>query len=217
MKILLLGATGRTGRLVLKYLINNGHKVHCLARKTYRIEQHNNVKLFEGDPTNKKDLKKAIYGTDYVISVLNISRKSDFPWAPLRTSKTFLSDVLKELTELAEEIQIKRLIVCSAWGVSESRKDIPIWFRWTIDNSNIGWAYKDHHRQEEIIIKSKINWTIVRPVGLTNSKKKEEIKMTFNNYPKPNILISRLSVAKFLVDTITKSDLVNKVVVISKK
>ena len=217
MKVLLLGATGRTGKLVLKTLTDNGHEIHCLARNTERISSNENVKIFEGDPTNKSDLQKAISGTAYVISVLNISRKSDFPWAALRTPKTFLSDTMKELVKIVEEHQIKRLVVCSAWGVGDSSKDIPGWFRWFVDNSNIGWAYKDHKKQEEIIRQCNVNWTITRPVGLTNSRRSKEIKVTFNNYPKPNILISRQSVAAFLVDSLTNSDLVNKVVVISKK
>ena len=217
MKVLLLGATGRTGKLVLKTLIEKGHEVHCLARNIERISSNENVKIFEGDPTNKKDLQKAVSGAEHIISALNISRKSDFPWSPLRTPKTFLSKVMEQLVPIAETNNIKKIVVCSAWGVGETKTDIPNWFRWLIDNSNINWAYKGHEKQEEIITKSNLNWAIVRPVGLTNSKRNEEITISYNNIPKPNMLISRQSVAKFLVDCLTNSDLVNKVVVISKK
>ena len=88
--------------------------------------------------------------------------------------------------------------------------------KWFINNSNIGVAYKDDERQEKILSASKLDWTIVRPVGLSNSKKKEDIKETFSNKPKPSILISRQSVAEYLVSSLGKEDLIGKKVVISK-
>lgn len=216
MKILVLGGTGRTGKLVLKKALKKKHQVHCLARKTERIEKKDGLTLFEGNPYDETDLKEAISECDSVISVLNISRKSDFPWASLRTPKTFLSDVMAHLVPIAENQNLKRISICSAWGVAETRNDIPKWFRWFIDNSNIGMAYADHERQEKIISDSKLDWTIVRPVGLSNSKREERIIETFDTLPKPNIFISRHSVADYLVDSLEKDYLVKKKVVISK-
>lgn len=217
MRVLLLGATGRTGKLALDKLLKKGHQVHCLARNSSRIKKLKNLKIFEGNPTIKSDLDTAMSGTDFVISTLNISRKTDFPWAPLRTPKNLLSKVMEQLVPIAETNNIKKIVICSAWGVGQSKKDIPKWFRWLINNSNIGWAYKDHENQEEIITQSNLDWTIVRPVGLTNSKQREKIKESFGNNPKPNLLVSRQSVAEFLLESLTRVDLSKKKVVISKK
>ena len=216
MRILLLGATGRTGKLVLDKLIEKGYQVNCIARKSERIQSRDQLVIFEGNPNNETDLNNAIADCDAVISVLNISRKSDFPWASLRTPKTYLSDVMSLLVPMAENRDIKRISICSAWGVLETKNDIPKWFKWLINNSNIGYAYKDHERQENIVAKSKLNWTIVRPVGLSNSKKKEKIRTTFNKDPKPNILISRQSVADYLVESLENGALIKRKVVISK-
>ena len=121
------------------------------------------------------------------------------------------------LIPIAENEKAFRISVCSAWGVSDSRNEIPKWFKWFIDNSNIRVAYKDHERQEKIIAESKLDWTIVRPVGLTNSKSKGKIKESYRNKPKPSLLISRKSVAEFLVESLNRQDLVRKKVVISKE
>ncbi|WP_219007195.1 NAD(P)-dependent oxidoreductase [Aquimarina litoralis] len=217
MKILLLGATGRTGKLVLTIALEKGYQVHCLARKSERIAQKDGLTIFEGDPNNKEDLYRAMAGCDGVISVLNISRKSDFPWSSLRTPKTYLSEVMAKLVPIAKEYNIKRISICSAWGVAETKKDIPKWFKWFIDNSNIGIAYKDHEKQEKIISNSNANWTIVRPVGLTNSKRIEQVKETFDNKPKPSILISRKSVATYLLESLENDSLIKRKVVISKE
>lgn len=217
MKILLLGATGRTGKLVLERALENGHSVNCLSRNSQRIKQKDKLKIFEGNPNTSTDLKKAISDCDAVISVLNISRKSDFPWSKLRTPKTYLSDVMQLLVPIAQKGNSNRIAICSAWGVEDSREEIPKWFKWFIDNSNIGIAYQDHQRQEKIITASHLDWTIVRPVGLTNSKRKEKIKETFENKPKPSLVISRKSVAEYLVESLNRTDLIRKKVVISKK
>ena len=216
MKLLLLGSTGRTGRIVLEIALKKGYQVNCLARNTERIKKKG-LTIFEGNPTNENDLKKAISKCDFVISVLNISRKTDFPWSSLKTPSTFLSDAMNIVVRISKNENIKRISICSAWGVAETKNDIPKWFKWLINRSNIGIAYNEHEKQEEIISKSKLNWTIIRPVGLSNSKKEEKIIETFNNKPKPNMLISRKSLAKYLLQSLTNNSLIEKKVVVSKK
>ncbi|WP_436515774.1 NAD(P)-dependent oxidoreductase [Ekhidna sp. To15] len=216
MNLLILGATGRTGKLVLKYALENDYRVTCLSRNSKRIKKQEGLTILEGNPSKREDLRKALAGCDAVISVLNISRKSDFPWSSIRTPKKFLSDTMRQLIPFAEEEEIKRLVICSAWGVAETKENLPGWFRWFVENSNIGVAYADHERQEKVVQESNVDWTIVRPVGLTNSKRKQPVRETFDNYPKPGLLISRLAVAKYLVNSLKSIDLIGKKVVISK-
>ncbi len=210
-----MGATGRTGRLIVKSALGNGYEVNCLARNSHRIPKNERISVFEGSPINSRDLSTAMEGCNHVINALNISRKTDFPWSRLKTPPTLLSDTMKTLIPLAEEHGIKRVVICSAWGVNDTRKDIPGWFRWFIDNSNIGAAYRDHARQENLLVDSPLDWTIVQPAGLTNSKK-PDVRESMNNIPKPSMLISRQSVAGFMVTSLKRDDLRRKKVVISR-
>lgn len=216
MRMLLLGATGRTGHWVLREALATGHEVVCLVRDTTKLPTQKGMLVIQGDPLDTVVLQKSIAKCDAVISVLNVSRKSDFPWAPLRTPDYFLSEVMGKLIPLAKDEGVRRLIVCSAWGVAETREDIPGWFRWMIDNSNIGAAYADHERQEALIESSHLDWTIVRPVGLTNSQKAEIVRETYDNEPKPKLTISRQSVAKYLVNCLAEGASIRKKVTISK-
>lgn len=217
MKLLLLGATGRTGRLVLAEALRKGFEVNSLVRDAGKIEPQTGLTVYEGNPANKLDLEKSIQGCNYIISALNISRTSDFPWAPLRTPERYLSEVMDQLIPLAEERELQHVSICSAWGVFNTKSDLPKWFRWLIDHSNIGVAYSDHERQETLLIRSNLNWTIIRPVGLTNSKRKEDIRETLGTYPRPGLTISRLSVAKYLLQSLTDHQLLHQKVTISKK
>lgn len=215
-KILLLGATGRTGKRVLEEAIRQGFHVNCLGRNITRIEKRENVECFEGDPRSKSDLLAAIQGCQFVINTLNISRESDFPWSRLRTPETYLAETMFNVEAVASMVPLLRIVACSAWGVSESRIDIPWWFKWMIENSNINAAYIDHERQEEILKRSNLPWTIVRPVGLTNGRSIQKVRETFGVTPWPRLTINRLSLAGYLVQAITNEQLLHEVVVVSK-
>ncbi len=216
MRILILGATGRTGKHLVSEALTKGYIVHVLVRDKSKIHNDSEqLKIFEGLPTDPTALKNAMTGCEAILSVLNISRTSDFPWAKLRTPKTFLSDTMKVVVKAAEEEKIKRIVVCSAWGANETKNDIPWWFRWFIDNSNIGVAYHDHELQESILQKTTFNYTIVRPVGLTNFNKTENIRVTINNDPKPKLTISRKSVAGFMLKVLDEDLFFKQIVTIS--
>jgi len=215
LKILLLGSTGRTGSIVLKELLEKGYTVNCLVRNIPRDLNNEKLSFYKGFPNNEKDLERAMLGCNKVIMVLNISRNSDFPWSKLKTPKKLLSETMKLIIRISKKHNIEHISTCSAWGVGDTKNDIPKWFKWLIKNSNIGFAYADHERQEKVLTDSDINWTIVRPVGLTNLKRKEKIIESQDNNPKPNILISRKSVAKYMVESLNNNSLIKKKVVVS--
>lgn len=217
MKVMLLRATGRTGKHVLEYLLTLDFAVNCLVRNPEKIDiSDEKLHVIKGTPENYDDLKKSIEGCECILSVLNISRTSDFPSSPLRSPKYLLSNVTKNLVQLAHECSIHRVIICSAWGVGDSSRDIPFWFDLTIRFSNIRYAYLDHGRQESELHNSRLQYTIVRPVGLINSATQKPVVESFKNQPKPKLLISRKNLAKFMVDAITREDLYRKTVVVSQ-
>ena len=206
MKILILGATGRTGRHILETALIRKIEINCLVRSTKKIKNfipNDKLTVHLGSPDKMEDLEKAAEGCDTIISVLNISRKSDFPWSSLLTPKTFLSDVMKNIITMAnaDNSTINSVVTCSAWGVHETNQHIPWWFRLLIKFSNIRVAYKDHERQETLLSESKnIKWAIVRPVGLINRKKVKVVSVSLDNKPKPGMTISRRELAQFMLD-----------------
>ena len=217
MRILLLGATGRLGNLILDILLETEFEICVLVRDKLKINKRSGkLSILEGDTTSEETLKMAMMGCQAVVSALNISRTSDFPWARLRTPSTFLSETMGCVIKTAIHFSVKKIVICSAWGVRETKQDIPGWFKWLINNSNIGVAYKDHERQENLLRNSGINFTIVRPVGLINSKKEQKILVGLDNSIKPNLVINRISVARFMVDQLTSNEFSGRAVTISK-
>jgi uncharacterized protein YbjT (DUF2867 family) len=207
MKILILGATGRTGKLLVEEAVKQGFDINVLVRDENKLTVESAaIMVFEGTPANPTVLLKAMHGCDAILSALNISRTSDFPWAALRTPKDFLSAGMKNIIDVAEQLKVKRIIITTAWGVSETKDEIPWWFAWLISHSKIGYAYRDHEQQEALLKNSSLNYTIVRPAGLTNSLKSKDVIVSFDNYPKPSLTISRKNVALFMLNAL-KNDL----------
>ena len=199
MRLLLLGVTGRTGRHLLQAALEGAHEVTVVVRDQSKLQPHAALKIIEGDVMQPQTLLQAAKGCEAIICVLNVSRTSDFPWSPLRSPKNLLSVTMQHNIHAAKEWGIGRLVYCSAWGAAESKKDIPGWFRFFINNSNIGAAYKDHERAEALLQGSSLDYTIVRPTGLTNSLNDKPVLVSIHNQPRPHLTISRRNLARFLL------------------
>ena len=218
MKILILGSTGRLGQQLLNEAIKRGHQITVLVRDESKLQENiPNIKVIKGISTDKTVLEKAMAECEVLLSALNISRTTDFPFSPLRTPKDFLSKTAENIIELIPKTSIKHAIIVTAQGVNETKKDIPLWFKWIIDNTNVKYPYLDHERQEHLFINSKVSWTIIRPVGLTNSMTSKPVRVSQNNLPKPSLTISRLDTAKFMLDELEKTNYIGKLVTISNQ
>lgn len=220
-KIAVLGATGRTGIWIVKEALNRNYAVNALVRSQSSLDiEHPDLNIIKGDPTSASDLKQVMQGCEALLNALNISRKNEWwLWSELSSSPTFLSEVAEKVVAVAKQIGLKRCLIVTAWGTSETKADIPGWFRFFIDNTNIGVTYCDHERQEEIWEKSNLGWTIVRPVGLTNDTNEKPVQVLLNSKTtKPDkMTISRREVAKFLLDTLENGDYIHQKPIISYK
>lgn len=209
--ILILGASGRTGKELVRQSLQRGWQVSVLVRKPGLFPFKNDqLKVVEGSPADPEILSAAMQGCEAIVSALNISRTSDFPWSSLRTPANFLSETMKKIVDLAPRHGISRLIFTSAWGAGDSRKDIPRWFRWIIENSNIAPAYTDHEKQEAVAASSPLNWTAVRAVGLLNGKSSKPVKTSLSNKEKPRLTIRRSALAQFMLDELEKNEFVGE-------
>ncbi|MDB5006465.1 MAG: NAD-dependent epimerase/dehydratase family protein [Mucilaginibacter sp.] len=209
MKILILGATGRTGLLIVEEALKQGYDLNVLVRDKNKISfSSKSIKVYQGTPARRTDLAAAMQGCEVVISALGIARASDAPWSKLITPKNFITESMKNVIAEADQQNLKRLITISAWGAGETKKEIPFWLRWLINYTNLRPVYAEHESQEKLLANSNLNCTAVRPVALNDSKKIKTLKVSLNNFPKPSLYISRQSVAKFMVD-IVKSDKYN--------
>jgi putative NADH-flavin reductase len=208
MKILVLGATGRTGKIFAQLATAKNHQVTAIIRNMKNAILPK-VYYIEGLPTDEQFLTKALQGMDAVVVSLNINRTSDNPFARVVSPLTLISDSVKALIPAMEKNNVKRIITVSASGVGDSWNDMYLIARLLIRYSNIWKAYEDHDRQEQIVRQSKMDWTIVRPVML-NDKDSDEYRAVIGKPTSGNI--SRKGVARFILDSLESEKYVKEVV-----
>jgi uncharacterized protein YbjT (DUF2867 family) len=210
MNILVLGATGRTGKLFTQLAMAKNHQVTAIIRnmKDAIIPK---VNYIEGLPTDEQLLTRALEGMDAVVVSLNINRTSDNPFARVVSPLTLISDSMKAVIPAMEKNNVRRIITISASGVGDSWNDMYLIARLLIRYSNIWKAYEDHTRQEQVVRQSALDWTIVRPVMLNDKDNEEYTAMV----GKPSgASISRKAVAKFILDTLESGKFVRDCVTI---
>jgi putative NADH-flavin reductase len=205
MKLLILGITGRTGKLVAEEAIKRGHKVVGIARDPAKLTLHE-AEILAGTPYDFETVQRAIGGCDAVISTLNIFPETQGLFKKIRTPLDVMSVSIKNAVKAMEEKGIKRIVVMTALGVGDSAVELPGFFSFLIKITNIKYAYADHAVQENILEKSSLDWTVVRPAGLTDKNDNLSILYNLKGEGKITSSISRNAVAHFMLDCIEKGE-----------
>jgi len=108
MKVLIIGATGNTGRLVTPRLLAEGHDVTAFARQPEKLTAAaDRLRLVQGDVRDPPSLELAVMGQDAVIAT----------FGPRTLGKTDVQEVfMRNLVAAMEHCDVRRLVNLSAWG-----------------------------------------------------------------------------------------------------
>jgi putative NADH-flavin reductase len=69
-----------------------------------------------------------------------------------------------------EKTGVRRLIVQSTLGAGDSKANLNFWWKYVMFGLLLRHAYADHERQEEFVMQSSLDWTIVRPAALVKGE-----------------------------------------------
>lgn len=208
MNILVFGATGLTGQQIVKQASSRGHRVTVFARRPEALAATaDRLRIVIGDiAQDRSRVVEAMHGQDLVISALG--RRNSF-----RSDRLILRG-MEAIVPSMEEAGVQRIILVSAFGVGESLRDaapIPgIMYRVLLRD-----IFADKHAAEEALRASALDWTIVRPVLLTNGpmtgRYRVAERLDMRGMPK----ISRGDVAHFILSEAESRTFVRKAAVIS--
>lgn len=194
MNITVFGASGKTGRQIIRKGLSLGHTITAYVRRKDSIELEDpKLKIIVGNLNDADKLKEAIRGADACISALGGSS--------LRKRSIEVTDGISTIIKLMEELGVSRFIYLSSIGAGESRFFMPGFTRFLVCDIFLRIPLADHTLNEENLKKSKLNWTIVRPGGLTEGAETGDLK--FGNEKimlKGNPKISRANVASFMLE-----------------
>ncbi len=204
MKIVVFGASGKTGKLVVNEALDAGHKVIAYVRNSSSFTfEHENLKVVVGNLSETLKLRDSILGADACISTLGGSSL---------TKHAF--EIIKGIDSIVNSMELEvvpRFIYLSSLGAGESKYFMPQPIRFLIVNVLLRIPLADHHINEQRIAKSKLHWTIIRPGGLTDNIKTGNLKHGSEAVVlKGSSSISRANVAQFIVAQVTNDKYVYK-------
>lgn len=203
MKILVLGATGATGRLIVANAIKQGHDVVALVRSTAKAADIAGAALVEGDARDEAAITRAISGCDAVISSLGT------PMSPFR-EVTLLSTATTALVSVMKGQNIQRLVCITGMGAGDSRGHGGFFYDRVFQPLMLGHVYEDKDRQEAIVKASGLDWTIVRPTVLNDKPARGNVRAVTDLSGFHGGAISRADVADFVVRQIAETAFLRK-------
>lgn len=199
MRVAVFGATGSTGSLVVRSLVERGHEAIAVSRSKPGLERPERFESRVGDLTDPAFAARAIEGCDAVISCIGQKRKTASLWSARVSPPDILSTVAKVIVDAIGTDASKRFVYLSAFGVGEDLKKHSIIFRLILRSSSIWSAYQDHAEAERIIKSSPVRWTIVKPPGLTDADKDVDLVDRGDRWSSFET-VSRKSLARFLME-----------------
>jgi uncharacterized protein YbjT (DUF2867 family) len=196
MKVLILGATGGTGREIVREAGARGHSVVALVRSKISAGGLAGAELVEGDARDEEVLSLALKGCSGVISSLGTSV------SPFR-EVTLLSRATLALVKAMESRNVRRLVCITGLGAGDSRGHGGFLFDNVFFPLLLRKVYADKNRQEDIVRASKLDWVLVRPVVLSNGPATGTVRALTDLSGIYGGTVSRSDVAKFVVQQLT--------------
>jgi putative NADH-flavin reductase len=161
-RILVLGGTGPTGRLIVAQALHAGHTVTAVSRHPGRLGlQEPALTLVSADVSaDGAALGRVMSGHDVVISALGVGKG-------LRSGGLMARATPGILTAM-EQHGVRRLVFVSAFGVGGTAPHAPLVFRFMF-RVMLANVYADKAAAEAIIRQSACDWTILAPMLLTSA------------------------------------------------
>ncbi|MGY1810662.1 NAD(P)-dependent oxidoreductase [Blastococcus sp. SYSU D00669] len=216
MRVLVVGATGGSGRAAVEALVAQGHEVTAFARRAAEFPA--GVRTVTGDVTVAADVDRAVRGQDAVLVTLGIAENA--LRVRLRGSAGTPMDVRSRGTVVVVAAMrahgVRRLVVQSSYGVGPTRDRLPL-------SDRLAFALllrpqiDDTERQERVVRDSGLDWTLVQPVHLTDGD--QGATWSTDAGPEPlaieGMKVSRRALGGVLADVVADTGLVGRTVAVS--
>jgi len=196
-RLLIVGATGGTGRQLVAQALARGYTVTALVRHPAKLKiEHSQLTVIQGDVLDYDSVEAAMRGQEAVLSALG--HKQYF--YPTR----ILSAGTQNLLRAMETHGVQRFVCETSLGIGNSTGRMGLYYTLFIIPVILPFYFWDKTRQEKLIAASEVDWVIVRPGVLTNRAKRGTYRHGLNVGSFIwTVNISRADVADFMLDQIT--------------
>ncbi|GAB3720630.1 NAD(P)-dependent oxidoreductase [Spirosoma lituiforme] len=208
MQVLVVGATGGTGRQVVEQALQLGHFVTAFVRDPAKLLiQHPNLTVLTGDVLKPETVLPAVRRQDVVICSLG-SRPGQKDQA--------VAEGTRNLVVAMHQAGVQKLFVVSSLGVGTSYEEASLPSKLIIKTLLSG-VIAEKEKQEQAVRESGLDWVIVRPTSLTNGPITGHYRigehLPFSRFDFPRI--SRADVAAFLLHQLEKDTYQQKAITLT--
>lgn len=215
MKVLVVGASGGSGRAAVTALLDRGHDVTVFVRNPKALGAlGEGAAVVTGDATRPDDVDVAVRGQDAVIVTLGISENPVRVRmrGPAGTALDVRSRGTRNIVAAMERHDVGRLVVQTSYGVGDTRGKLPrryaLMFR-----ALLGPQIADTEIQDALVRASDVLWTLVQPVNLTDGA--SGTAKTSDAGEVAGWHVARGAVGEVLADAVERSDYVKKTIAVS--
>jgi len=196
-QVLIVGATGGTGRQLVAQALERGYVVTALVRDPARLQiAHERLRVLRGDVRDAASIDAAVRGQDVVLSALGHKRF----FYPTRV----LSEGTRTLLRAMQTHGVPRFVCETALGIGDSAGRMGLYYTLFTIPIVLPFYFWDKTRQERLIAASSVEWVIVRPGLLTNGAKRGTYRHGSNVGSFIwTVRISRADVADFMLNQMT--------------
>lgn len=195
MKVIIFGASSRTGMQLIARALQAGYEVTAFVRDVSKLGPHqDDVKVVIGDALNPSEVENAIRGQDAVLSVLG----------PKGKPAVMAAESTKNIVSAMEKHGVKRLVVVSVAGVAVSQDKRGVNVVSALIKLLLRDVFTDRENQLAVLEASKVDWVAVRVPRLTDNPPTGSVKAFFGN-PSPTMKISRADLADFMLKQLTEN------------
>ncbi len=197
MNLVVFGASGRTGRLVIDEALAAGHTVTAFVRDPAKlVNAHERLKIVQGDSSDAASVAQAVAGAQAAISALG----------PVKGSpKDLLVTAQRNITQALLGAGVKRYIVLTGAGVRDPHdqpKLIDHIFGFLL-KVTAGDVLKDSAESIALVRTTPLDWIVVRGPRLTDGAKTGSIRVGYVG-AESGTQITRADLAAFMVEQATQ-------------
>ncbi len=206
MKVLVIGAAGKSGRAVVEKALAAGHDVTAFVHKAEGYLPDSNVRVIEGDARDRSAMDSAMLGQDAVIDT--IGGKLSFKTTTLEASAA--ATIIASM----QSSGVRRLVVISVIGAGESVANTN-WYERLFLSTLLRSEMKDKAAMEAIVDASGLDWIIVRLPFLTDDPGSGKVHVFSAESGETAHKLTRADLAAFMVAQLSSDEYLQKAVAIA--
>jgi putative NADH-flavin reductase len=207
MKLLVLGATGRTGVLFVKKALDEGHQVTAFVRRADTAVDPR-AQVVSGDVTDSAVIATVARGHDAVISTLGAKNARETP--------ALITDTVRAVIASAKTSGVDRFVIVSAFGVGDSLAKASF-LASLIFRTALRKKYADKAASEVLLRASDLKWTLEYPGALNNKDNTRYAAIALDEVTKLPVFpsTSRTNVADFLLHSAVEETFIRQIAVVT--